>query len=92
MKLVFNVLFADTVTTEITNMKQGTRITCAVWCLNKVRKKLCKPAPFYVSEKTREHDRARSVNTQACIGENLHVLKSRKSLKFNGYLVLHPNS
>ena len=39
MKLEFKVFFADTVTTEITNMKQGTHITRAVCCIYKVRKK-----------------------------------------------------
>jgi hypothetical protein len=49
MKLVFNVFFADTVTTEITNMKQGTHIACAVCCVYEVRKKLCNSAPVVMS-------------------------------------------
>ena len=49
MKLEFNIFFADTVTTEITKMKQGTHITCAVCCIYEVRKKMCNPAPLVMS-------------------------------------------
>ena len=59
MKLECNVFFADTVTMEITNMKQGTHITCAVCCIYKVKEKKFNPAPLVMSlrkpESTIEH-------------------------------------
>jgi hypothetical protein len=63
-------------------MKQGTRITCAVCWFYEVRKKLCNPAPLVMSlRKSESMIRTRSVKTQACIGETLHVLRSHKSIK-----------
>jgi hypothetical protein len=73
MKRVFNVFFADTVSTEITNMKQGTRITCAVCCVYEVRKTLCDPAPLVMSlrkpESMIEHaaSRRRPVSAKLCM-------------------------